>query len=725
MSFFSFFLVELKRIFRTKSAWLALVLTACAPLGGYSWYVPVPTLTKASALIANPAMTGALLGAVFFALLTLYELDRVHRSETVTLTDTIVSPLTLNGARVLALMAPALVAVLLAMTVYLPYTMLEMKNIFVPELYIASFLVLMLPSLFFGILAAAALYHVTYRVDLSFVLFVVFALLSMSQWFSDDFILRWVNPLIPIYSDDFSNVRILRMATYNRLFWLTVLSGCYLLSLLCIRRYGRGILSSLCLNARKICLSLLAALMVCSGCFAYVYQPYIDHSPMDYVQTEGIYSDNMFWKSTKVDLILNTKKGTLQGRAVYEIENDNTEPQECRFRVNPGYEISSVTVNGEAIPFTDLNNDTNNNKEVSIMLPAEPELRLAVEYGGFPQEWSMNRMDVWGDEVGDRYVNLGGTALAPRLSMRTKAEDIPIIGTITLPSNLTLIPTGNTAKLVSDNADGTKTWLAVDKGTQINLFAGDYVMEVIEAGGMHIEFYYSKKHEEAMRRADAKQVMAEVVEYCTAHYGPLPYGQDLPLKIIQTSAYLMGGGAYGNFSVMGESFFSDVHLNNPNSLEGATSSEVLAHEIIHQWWGLSASVLDEKPWSSEGLTVYTTYRMMKEKFGEAYVQKYYLDQWKAGLDALNRSFYRRHPEYMDILPEKYTARIRAQEESAQMYQIMPLNILKAAELMGGEDKLDNVLAQLYENGGTEMPPYITYNDFLNACGLTKEAISVE
>lgn len=250
-------------------------------------------------------------------------------------------------------------------------------------------------------------------------------------------------------------------------------------------------------------------------------------------------------------------------------------------------------------------------------------------------------------------------------------------------------------------------------------------MEVIDAAGMNIEVYYSRRHEDIMRRAGAKQIMTEVVEYCTAHYGPLPFDKDRPLKIIQASAYLPGGQAYSNFSVMGETYFSEDHLNNPDSLEGAGSSEVLAHEITHQWWGLSAATYDEGPWSSEGLTVYTTYRMMKEKFSEEYAQKYYVDRWQAGLDALNRSFYRRHPEYLDILPEKYASEIRAQEWTTQIYEITPLNILKAAELLGGEDKLDAVLAQLYQNGGTEMPPYITYNDFLHACGLTKEAISVD
>ena len=152
--------------------------------------------------------------------------------------------------------------------------------------------------------------------------------------------------------------------------------------------------------------------------------------------------------------------------------------------------------------------------------------------------------------------------------------------------------------------------------------------------------------------------------------------------------------------------------------------QVLAHEIIHQWWGLSAMLMDEMPWTSEGITVYTNYWLMKEKFGDQYVEENYVDQWKKNLDLLNRSFYRRHPEYLEILPEKYRYTVKAQEDSTLMYDVMPLQFLKAEEILGTK-RLEEVLTQLYRDGGTEMPPYLTYNDFLNASGLTREEISVE
>ena len=40
----------------------------------------------------------------------------------------------------------------------------------------------------------------------------------------------------------------------------------------------------------------------------------------------------------------------------------------------------------------------------------------------------------------------------------------------------------------------------------------------------------------------------------------------------------------------------------------------MIHELVHQWWGLG-NMFDTSdptsPWSAEGLTVYTTYRIVR------------------------------------------------------------------------------------------------------------------
>ena len=67
----------------------------------------------------------------------------------------------------------------------------------------------------------------------------------------------------------------------------------------------------------------------------------------------------------------------------------------------------------------------------------------------------------------------------------------------------------------------------------------------------------------------------------------------------------------------------------------------MAHEIVHQWWGLGNMFASESytdVWSAEGLTVYTTYRMMKEQYGEAYAKQNYVDVWQKQVDDYYQNF---------------------------------------------------------------------------------------
>lgn len=175
---------------------------------------------------------------------------------------------------------------------------------------------------------------------------------------------------------------------------------------------------------------------------------------------------------------------------------------------------------------------------------------------------------------------------------------------------------------------------------------------------------------------------------------------------------------------MGEIYFSKENLSNPS--KGASAAEVIAHEIIHQWWGVHSYLMDMEntDWSSEGLTVYTTYRMMKEKYGEAYVKQFYIDQWLNSLAALRNNYFLRNPDMQAMLPDKYLLSLEQLVFDATIYNKMPLQILKAEQLIG-EAKMDEVLANLFENGGTEMPPYVTWQDFLDACNLTEEELMLD
>ena len=240
-----------------------------------------------------------------------------------------------------------------------------------------------------------------------------------------------------------------------------------------------------------------------------------------------------------------------------------------------------------------------------------------------------------------------------------------------------------------------------------------------------MEFYYSAKHRKVMEECNVRETLKQVFEYCTSHYGPLSFYGEEGMRLIEIGT--VGGGYAGRgASVMGEDSFSEEGLKDP--LKGAGGSEVMAHEIIHQWWGLgnmieSSSASD--PWSSEGLTVYTTYRLMKELHGADYARTYYVDVWQSQVDAYYQDFYVRNPRFLSALPEQYKADIANSQSTVRQYCEMPLKILKAEKLVGGEAAMDRILSGLFTGETNPSYPYLTWQDFLDACNLTEEDLNLE
>ena len=108
-------------------------------------------------------------------------------------------------------------------------------------------------------------------------------------------------------------------------------------------------------------------------------------------------------------------------------------------------------------------------------------------------------------EISTEYLCLENSALSPRLMNVMPGENgYPATIEITLPASMTAIPFGSSeAEVIAEHDNGTKTWRYEANGTGGILYAGDYICENIEAGGMTIEFYYGRKHQSVMEAADA------------------------------------------------------------------------------------------------------------------------------------------------------------------------------------------------------------------------------
>ena len=721
------FPLELGRLLQSRLTWLIVLLTVLSPAAGLVLYRPATSTTMLSLYLANPAMAGGVAGGILFGALTVYELDRVSRSRADVLMDAAVSPLTMALTRLLALLAAAVGTLALTMLVWLPVSAGLIGSVFSGVDYALAYGLLMGLALPLSILAAGAAYQFTRRADLSLVLFAAFAALSLTVW-ADDWQLCWLNPCVWALSDDFSNFRVFRSVAWMRLTWLAALAGVWTVSYLCVRQYGKGLFGSLARGVRRAYRPVIAlALLACSGT-AYAAQPFIDHSNPDLTVMsfyEIPYAEGVTFVSRSAQVFPDTAAGTVTGRASYRFENTSGQEQSISFGVNPGYTISNVQVGGADVPFTVSGYQEYNEARLEVTIPAEEQVELTMEYSGFPQE-SLPTMQ-GGKELSDDYLCLENSALSPRVMNVLPGENgYPAAIEITLPASMTAVPFGSSeAKVVSENDDGTRTWRYEDNGAGGILYAGDYVREDIEAGGMTIQFYYGRKHQDVMEAAGAVDAVKAVVDYCTEHYGKLSFGSGETLKLIQ-SRVAGGGYATDGASLLDEADFAANNLGD--AVKGGGAGEVMIHELVHQWWGLG-NMFDTSdstsPWSAEGLTVYTTYRIVKELYGEAYAQEHYVDQWQQAVDDYYLDFYVRCPEYLEGLPESVRLNISNSLSGMRQYCEMPLKILKAEQLVGGEEAMDQILNSLFNRELDPMYPYLTYQEFLDACGLTEEDLSLD
>ena len=628
------FPLELGRLLQSRLTWLIVLLTVLSPAAGLVLYRPATSTTMLSLYLANPAMAGGVAGGILFGALTVYELDRVSRSRADVLMDAAVSPLTMALTRLLALLAAAVGTLALTMLVWLPVSAGLIGSVFSGVDYALAYGLLMGLALPLSILAAGAAYQFTRRADLSLVLFAAFAALSLTVW-ADDWQLCWLNPCVWALSDDFSNFRVFRSVAWMRLTWLAALAGVWTVSYLCVRQYGKGLFGSLARGVRRAYRPAIAlALLACSGT-AYAAQPFIDHSNPDLTVMsfyEIPYAEGVTFVSRSAQVFPDTAAGTVTGRASYWFENTSGQEQSISFGVNPGYTISNVQVGGADVPFTVSDYQEYNEARLEVTIPAEEQVELTMEYSGFPQE-SLPTMQ-GGKELSDDYLCLENSALSPRVMNVLPGENgYPAAIEITLPASMTAVPFGSSeAEVVSENDDSTRTWRYEDNGAGGILYAGDYVREDIEAGGMTIQFYYGRKHQAVMEAAGAVDAVKAVVDYCTEHYGKLSFGSGETLKLIQ-SRVAGGGYATDGASLLDEADFTANNLGD--AVKGGGAGEVMIHELVHQWWGLG-NMFDTSdstsPWSAEGLTVYTTYRIVKELYGEAYAQEHYVDQWQQAVD---------------------------------------------------------------------------------------------
>ena len=163
--------------------------------------------------------------------------------------------------------------------------------------------------------------------------------------------------------------------------------------------------------------------------------------------------------------------GTLYGTAVFVLQNTTGQNQQLLFTVLPGYQITSVRANGQEVPFSLGTQEEQNTALLTISVPADPDLTLELDYGGFPQEWNLLETMQGGAEISERYMCLENEMLSPTLqNVMYRDETLPATIDICLPGQMMLVPFGTAeARLLEKHTDGTKTWRIEDEGYNTGL----------------------------------------------------------------------------------------------------------------------------------------------------------------------------------------------------------------------------------------------------------------
>lgn len=726
MRHLSLYRVELRRLLLTKRIWLVAALSLLTPIIGYFSYSPSPSTAMSGRYIGNPVGAGTLFGAVLWAVIAVLEADRQHRSGTDVLAEATAPPISHSTAKAAALITLSSMTTALCSLAYLPYTAIKLDYLFDASFYFAHFAVYMLPTWWISILLAEALYRVTRRVELSALIYAALAYVCCFSRFAERrFLLWWLNPLVGLYSDGFPDIWYLRLGAYTRLMWLCVAAGVWVFSLICRRKYQRGLLGSFAKGLKKVYLPIVSVLLIAVGGMLWSAQPFIGHGgeeflvEYDFLGGERRYEAMTGIKcSIKVDPLLGTLHGRMECMIPIALEGESA------FRLNAGYRIERMTFGDEKVEFRTVKEDINGQYDTYFTLP-KLRGRLVIEYGGLPTVAQCHMPDVH-QSIGKNFFYLGSTDLIP-LFRDYGLGDYSMKLDITIPEELTPFIYHEPLSDYVDNGDGTRTYSTKLDNTYVyNFVAGKYQTDCFSSEeGIDFRFVYGETYRSTVDEYDVRQSICDVFDYCTRHYGKPHYVLDgEEFTLFQFSALSRAGYAIEGISTWYEEAISPDTLGDP--YRGANAVDVFIHEMIHQWWGgVGMWCEDDGLWSAEGLTVYSTYRLVKEKYGDLYARQYYVDDWQRYVDEQDRNFYNRHPEYLEKLPERYREQLSSLNTSVNRYKRMPLMILRAEELVGGEEKMDEILREMFAVYNEEGQHPVTFREFLDYCGLTEEALNLD
>ncbi len=208
---------------------------------------------------------------------------------------------------------------------------------------------------------------------------------------------------------------------------------------------------------------------------------------------------------------------------------------------------------------------------------------------------------------------------------------------VTVPADMIAISNGKLVEAREDKAAGTKTFHWKEEVPHvtylISLIVGKFDKHTADAGGVLVENYVPPGTDVATVARSFDQTPAMIRFYHEWTGIPYPYE-----KYAQTTVeeFLWGGME----NVSATTLFTDT-LHDEAAAPNATSEGLVAHELVHQWWGDLLTCRDwSHLWLNESFATFFTNLWYEHRYGR---DEYDYRRWEDMRDSLkeDREDYRR------------------------------------------------------------------------------------
>ena len=706
---------ELILLCRSKLALALIVITAAFAAVGMdpanaSNQLSLHGTNKSSLIMSlGSAQHGAMAGAAMFGMLTLIVLSRDQRKQSRDLLDASLDYSQIIRLRLFALLVWGSLAVLATflVTFLIHHVMTDLPFEMVP--YLFSHAAILLPAILISILVCGSLYLLFESIDIAFVSFGMFYVFGFS---ASNYLFRWVQTSASAYSDFGGIEPVGRLVVYNRLFSISVAVVILLAGLLVLRRLGCTTWRSVVRNARSGLLPGALAVAFGIAVFVYLQEPHLFAND-SVLRTDLPKAEKVLLESVECTVKIHPYDKTLRVEARYEFEK-NQESTEIIFIANAGMDIESTQVNGEPGSYARVKGTD----WVRVTLPPGVRTEVEINYhgtirypgaGGFP------------GYVSEKSVYLLENSHWLFEPMTGTKERIQVSGSVAAPPPLTVVTPGRVTSMTDNGTLRVWEFEAVCQTLRLGLFAADYTVEKFKAGEASVEFYYSPKHKDYIKRAKITEYIQDILDYYQKTLGP--YGvKEFPLKVVETSVYKPGGHSSLNIVTVAEYFLNrEVVIQaekNPRFM--IHDLKTIAHEIAHQWWGTGVAIEPNDEWSSEGLAEYVTYKYLTDRFESPYVTSI-RNGWSLSVSRQRGSYYMKNPKILKHVQDDLKSQINMSKRQVDVYNLMPLKLIKAEQVLG-EQVFAGRLSSAY---GNHIGKTLTYDVFLSELGLTLEEIALD